>query len=114
VLWTVAAVTVTRRLDLTPPVLAVEARLAVGLAAVMATITAATAVWWAALAADAPWFLHGTVAGRPSSAFDPRLALTMLVMLAAATAALLGRDRRGAGAAGAARRVNQAASSTRP
>ena len=87
-LWTAAAVTVTRRLDLTPRVLAVEARLAVGLAAVMATITAATAVWWAALAGDAPWFLHGTVPGRPGSAFEPRLAFTMAVMLAAATAAL--------------------------
>ena len=86
--WTAAAVTVARRLDLTPRVLTLESRLAGGLAAVMATITAATAVWWAAVAGDAPWFLHGTVPGRPGSAFEPRLALTMAVMLAAATAAL--------------------------
>jgi len=54
----------------------------------MATITAATAVWWAALAGDAPWFLHDAVPGGPGSAFEPRRALTMAVMLVAATAAL--------------------------
>jgi len=85
--WTAAAVTVTRRLDLTPRVLTVESRLAVGLAAVMATITVATAVWWAALAGDAPWFLHDAASVRTGSAFEPRLALTMALMLAAATTA---------------------------
>lgn len=87
VLWTAAAVSVTRRLDLTPGVVAFEAALAAGLAGVMVVITGATAVWWAAIAAHAPWFLHGTAPGASGSAFDARLALTMAVMLAAALAA---------------------------
>jgi hypothetical protein len=87
VLWTAAAVTVTRRLDLTAGVVAFEAALATGLAAVMVAITVATALWWAAIAAHAPWVLHGTAPGSAGSAFDPRLALTMAVMLAAALGA---------------------------
>jgi hypothetical protein len=88
VLWTAAVVTVTRRLDLAPGVLAFEAGLAAGLAGVMVVITGATAVWWAAIAAHAPWFLHGTSTRASSSAFDPALALTMAVMLVAAVAAV--------------------------
>jgi hypothetical protein len=87
VLWTAAAVTATRRLDLSRGVVAFEAALAVGLATVMIVITAATAVWWASLATHAPWFLHGTARGTSASAFTPRLALTMGVMLTAALAA---------------------------
>ena len=87
VLWTAAAVTVTRRLDLSSGVVSFQSALAVGLAAVMIVVTAATAVWWASIAMHAPWFLHGTAPGTSGSAFTPRLALTMAVMLAAALAA---------------------------
>jgi len=47
--WTAAAVSIARRLELRPATLRAETRLAVGVTAAMAVMTAATVVWWAAL-----------------------------------------------------------------
>ncbi len=85
---TVAAVDAGRRVSLSRPVLATESGLAAAVALAMVTITAATAVWWAAVAVHAPWFLHGTAAGRPASAFDVRLAVTMGAMACASLVSL--------------------------
>jgi hypothetical protein len=82
-LWTVAAVAVGRRLALTPSVLAIEALLAAALTAGMVAMTTATAIWWSSMAADAPWFLHGAAPGSGGSPFEPRLAVTMAVMVSA-------------------------------
>ena len=86
-LWTWAAIAAGRRLTLTRRVLVLEAALAGGLALCMAAMTAATALWWAVVAVDAPWFLGGTAAGSHPSVFEPRLAATMALMLAAVAAA---------------------------
>jgi hypothetical protein len=82
-LWTVVAVVVGQRLVLARSLLAFEAVLATVVTAAMVTIATATAIWWAAMAVDAPWFLHGTTSGTPGSAFEPRLAVTMTLMLSA-------------------------------
>ena len=82
-LWTVVAVVVGQRLVLARSLLAFEAGLATAVTAAMVTIATATAIWWAAMAADAPWFLHGTTSGTPGSVFEPRLAGTMTLMVSA-------------------------------
>ena len=92
-LWTVAAVAIGRRLALSHSVLATEAMLAAVLTAAMVSMTAATAIWWAAMATDAPWFLRGAVAGSSGSGFEPRLALTLVVMVGAVIAASYGTFR---------------------
>ncbi len=90
VLWTVATVATARHLDLSPRLLALEATLASALALAMAAMTAATAVWWGALARSAPWFLHGTALEGAGSPIDRRLLLTMVTMLAAVVVAAWG------------------------
>ena len=92
-LWTITAVVVARRLALTRAVLAIETLLAGALTAAMVAMTTATAIWWTAIATHAPWFLHGTAPGSAGSAFEPRLALTMAVMVSAAIAATYGTVR---------------------
>lgn len=88
-LWTVAAVAVTRRLVLARPVLFAEAVLAVALSVAMFVITAATAVWWGAIASSAPWFL-GAQSGSAASAFTPNLVGTMALMSVACAVATCG------------------------
>ena len=70
-----------RTIDLTRRVLHFEAILAVAVAGTMVVITAATALWWGAVAKDAPWFLEGTASGTSPSPFNVQLALTMALML---------------------------------
>jgi hypothetical protein len=91
--WTITAVVVVRRLALTRSVLAIEALIAGALTAAMVAMTAATAIWWTAIATDAPWFLHGSAPGSAGSAFEPRLALTMALMVSAVIAAIYGTVR---------------------
>jgi hypothetical protein len=57
--WTAAAVAVARRLHLASGVLRAEAWLAAGATLAMGAMTAATAVWWGALARSAPAFAGG-------------------------------------------------------
>lgn len=92
-LWTAVAVSTTRRLDLGSPVLAAEAVLAAGVAAAIALMTIGTALWWGGIASSAPWFLHGPRTGSGTSAFDPRLAAAMVLMLAATVVAAYGVNR---------------------
>ncbi|HZR13980.1 MAG TPA: hypothetical protein VFC33_12110 [Acidimicrobiia bacterium] len=80
--WTVVAVTVGRHVLLTRRVLRCEAALALALAVVMVVVTAATATWWGAMAASAPWFLAGTPRGTTGTALDVPLAVAMAVMVA--------------------------------
>jgi hypothetical protein len=104
--WTQAGSLAERRLVLSRRALAVESVLAVAVAAAMISMTIATAIWWAAMAEHAPWFLHGTATGTAGSPFDLRLAATMALMLGAVVTgeygvARIGRSwvelRRGAG-----------------
>jgi len=94
-LWTAVAVRAARRVHLGRRVLGLEAVLAAGVALAMTVMTAATALWWGALAVDAPWFLRGTDPGTSPSPIDPRLTLTMVVMVAATAIAVRGVARAG-------------------
>ena len=78
--WTAAGVAAARRITFTRRVLSVEAMLAVALAGVMVVVTAATALWWGAMAARAPQFLSGAGAGASPSPFTVPLVLTMVLM----------------------------------
>jgi hypothetical protein len=94
-LWTAVAVRAGRRIDTRRGILGLEALLAAGVALAMAVMTAATAVWWGALSVDAPWFLRGTDPGTSPSPLEPRLALTMILMVAATAVAARGVTRAG-------------------
>jgi hypothetical protein len=95
--WTVAGVALARRLDLSAAMLRLEALLSVGVASTLVGMTAATAVWWAALARSAPWFLAGAAVGSPASPLSPALVVAAILMLVAVAA--------GAGGAGRALRA---------
>jgi hypothetical protein len=82
--WTAAGVAAARRIELGIRVIRIEAVLAVAVACILVAITAATAVWWGAMAKDAPWFLGNTQHGTTSSPYSLQLSLTMALMLAAA------------------------------
>ena len=92
-LWTAAAVAIGRRLEFAPAILATEALLAGALTTAMIAMTAATATWWAAIATDAPWFLHGTAPGTSGSPFEPRLAIAIAAMTGATALATFGTVR---------------------
>lgn len=91
--WTVAGIALARRLDLSEGLWRLEALLAAGVALSMGTMTAATALWWAALARSAPWFLAGAPTGSPESPFAPALLVAAIVMLIATAAAAAGAGR---------------------
>jgi hypothetical protein len=88
--WTAAGVVAVRRIDFTRRVLHFEATLAVVVAGTMALITAATALWWGTMAADAPWFLQGAQTGTSPPPFNVQLALTVALMLGALLVATYG------------------------
>jgi len=81
--WTAAAVAAGRRIDVARRLLRLEAGLAVAVTGAMLAITTAAALWWAAIAQHAPWFLQGTANGSDRSPFDPQLVFTLGLMLAA-------------------------------
>jgi hypothetical protein len=91
--WTVAGVALARRLELSARVLRLEALLAAGVAVTMASMTAATAVWWAALARSAPWFLAGAPHGSSASPLAPQLLGATILMLLATGLASAGAGR---------------------
>ena len=81
--WAGAAVAIARRVELPDRMLRVEAWLAAGATVAMATITAATIVWWVALASAAPWFFSGDTAGSGGSTLAPELLVAAGIMVAA-------------------------------
>jgi hypothetical protein len=92
-LWTVVVVAVGRRVDLNPPALRAEARLALGLTLVMVVVALGTAVWWAAMAAYAPSFLSGPGASTASAFFSLPLVVTAGVMLIGLAVSSIGARR---------------------
>jgi hypothetical protein len=81
--WTASGVAAARRIDIQPKTLRLEATLAIAIAGIMVLATAAAALWWGAMAHDAPWFLQGTVPGTKPSPFTLQLVLTLGLMLTA-------------------------------
>ncbi|MBV9410953.1 MAG: hypothetical protein JO148_05115, partial [Acidimicrobiia bacterium] len=79
--WTAVAVAVGRRVELSPRALRAEARLALGLAAAMVAVTAASVIWWAGMAVYAPSFLTGPHASTAAGVLDLPLLVAVGLML---------------------------------
>jgi hypothetical protein len=88
--WTVAAVAVTRRLDIGCGRLKVGGSLAVVVGACLPLMTAAAALWWGSMATTAPWFLAGTPMGSSPSPWAANLVAVLIVMTIASGAGLFG------------------------
>ena len=88
--WTVVAVAAGRRIQLSKAMLTTEAILAASVAVAMVTMVVATAVWWGAMATDAPTFLNASPAGLPGSSWDILLIATVALMAVAAGTAAVG------------------------
>lgn len=84
-LWTATAVAAARRVSLTRTVFVAEAALAVAVAASMAVMVAATAVWWAAITSDQGSLVAAAGRGSAASPLQPVLALAAALMLVAAS-----------------------------
>jgi hypothetical protein len=91
--WTAAGVVTARRLQLSSSLLRVEARIAVAAAVAMALMTAATVVWWGAMAHSAPWFLAGHAAGRTGSPLAAQMVTATALMVIASALAVAGAGR---------------------
>jgi hypothetical protein len=90
VLWTGAGVALARRIELGVRALRVEAVLAIGVAAATVVVALAVAVWWAALARVAPWYLGGTAPGSHPSPWTANLVVIEGVSVVAVGVALYG------------------------
>jgi hypothetical protein len=88
--WTTTAIALATRLTLSRRVLRVEGSLAIAVAGSMAAITAATAVWWDALAAHASWFLQGTPTGTVSTSVSSTMVAIVSLMSVAVLFAIVG------------------------
>jgi MFS family permease len=88
--WAVAAVAVTRRLDIGSGQLKVAGVLAVLVGVCMPLMTAAAALWWGSMATSAPWFLAGTPMGSSPSPWAANLLGVLMVMTIASGAGILG------------------------
>jgi hypothetical protein len=91
--WAATATGALRGIDPVPTVVRRSGRIAIGLAALMAAIAAGTVVWWAALAARAPWFLGGTSRGAHGTVAPAFLVLAEVAIFAAAGVAAAGARR---------------------
>jgi hypothetical protein len=93
--WTVVVVTAARFLNIQEGQIKFVGALAIFVAAGMAIMTAATAVWWGSMAKTAPWFLAGVPAGTASSPLAINLLITMILMVVASGFGALGTIRIG-------------------
>ncbi len=89
-LWTVVAVAAARRVVFSQAILTTEAILAAGIAVAMVIMVGATAVWWGAMAKDAPAFLNASPGGAPGSPWDIWLIATVALMAVAMGTAAVG------------------------
>jgi hypothetical protein len=88
--WARAAAAAARRLVLPVELLRLEVRLAAAVSVAMVVMTAATGVWWGALAHAAPWFFAGRPVGAAASALTPNMIVPAALMLCASALGLLG------------------------
>jgi hypothetical protein len=87
--WTSVAVRIEQRARVRAGIIRIQGSLAVAVTAGMIVMALATAVWWAAVAVQAPAALTGSNAARGSAAV-PQLILAMIVMLTACALASRG------------------------
>ena len=91
--WTGAAVAAARRLELPAATLRAHAWIACAVTVAMGVMTAGTAIWWAALADAAPWFLAGRPVGSSASGLAPQLLCATGLMLVACLLGATGAQR---------------------
>ena len=91
--WTWAGTALARRIELGRVELQVEAGLAVAVAVVVGVTSAAVAVWWAAMAHGASWYLAGTRPGTHPSPVTVQLVLIEGWLTVATAVALFGAAR---------------------
>jgi hypothetical protein len=89
-LWTVVAIAAARRVELTAAILTAEATLAGAVTVAMVLMVAATAIWWGAMAKDAPTFLNASPGGAAASPWDVWLIATVALMAVAMGTAATG------------------------
>jgi hypothetical protein len=88
--WSALTLACAGRIELSGRLLRAEAGLGVGVACSAITATAAAGVWWGALAADAPWVLHGGASGSGGSVLAVPLLLATATMAIGSVIAGLG------------------------
>jgi hypothetical protein len=88
--WTTTAIAFAKRLSLSRAVLRIEGSMAIVVAASMAAITLATALWWDTLAAQASWFLQGASIGRSSTSVSLTMVGIVSIMSIAVLCAIAG------------------------
>ena len=88
--WTAAAVASARRVELPTAVLTAEAALSASVAVAMVVMVCAAAVWWGAMAKDAPTFLMASPGGAAASSWDIWLISTVALMAVAMVTAAAG------------------------
>jgi hypothetical protein len=76
--------------ELPTAILTAEAALAASVAAAMVVMVCATAVWWGAMAKDAPTFLMASPGGAAGSPWDIWLVSTVALMAVAMVTAAAG------------------------
>jgi hypothetical protein len=89
-MWTVVAIVAGSRVVFSKAILTAEAILAVVIAVAMVVMVGATAVWWGAMAKDAPAFLNANPGGVPGSPWDVWLVATVALMVIAMGTAAVG------------------------
>jgi hypothetical protein len=92
-LWTMAAGRAWRRLELSPRVLRVETALAMTAAVSVVLLTAASALWWGAVARTAPWFLQTSPVHPGGSVLNPQALATELLLALSAVVGMGGAGR---------------------
>ncbi|MGH2857302.1 MAG: hypothetical protein ACRDMJ_07430 [Solirubrobacteraceae bacterium] len=91
--WTRAATVTADRLHLSPRTLLLHARLAPAIAVAMAVMTAATIIWWTAIALVSPGALTGPPTAPHASALVPALVAAAVLMTLATGLAATGARR---------------------
>jgi predicted membrane protein len=108
--WTATLTAAVRRIELTGSLVRSGGLLALALAAVMAVILAGTVLWWATLAARAPWFFDGAPPGAPGALVTPPYLVVGVLMTAGFAMAVIGARR----VAACLRRATEPASASAP
>jgi hypothetical protein len=88
--WTITLVAAVRRIYIAMPQLKTAGVLAILVAVGMPIMTVAAAVWWAAMATTAPWFLAGTPTGSSSSPLTTSLLGILILMTTASLVGVFG------------------------
>jgi hypothetical protein len=92
-LWTAAAVSTARRLNIKVVQVKLVGVLGVSVSVCMPVMTVAAALWWESMSQTAPWFLTGAPEGSTWSPLALNLLIVLIVMTLASVAGMFGSVR---------------------